>query len=206
MDYTRSPDTTHSAAIHSVFNVTSITNEGGQADYPFFWTGTTHAASDGGGAFAVYIAFGRASGYMQTPSGGTQRQDVHGAGAQRSDPKSGNASDYPNGHGPQGDVVRINNFVRLVRDAAPGGVTPPATTTVAPTTTATATATSVSNQYNIRPPNGAIVQTKQPLLKWNTVQKTVRYEIQLRAKSTGGTMIANTKRTCSEIYLYCLLA
>ena len=44
-----------------------------------------------------------------------QLQDVHGAGAQRSDPKTGNAEDYPFGHGPQGDVIRIDNYVRLVR-------------------------------------------------------------------------------------------
>ena len=41
--------------------------------------------------------------------------DVHGAGAQRSDPKSGNPDDYPTGKGPQGDAIRIYNFVRLVR-------------------------------------------------------------------------------------------
>jgi hypothetical protein len=42
--------------------------------------------------------------------------DVHGAGAQRSDPKSGNAAMFPHGRGPQGDVIRISNYVRLVRD------------------------------------------------------------------------------------------
>jgi hypothetical protein len=42
--------------------------------------------------------------------------DVHGAGAQRSDPKSGDAGQYAQGRGPQGDAVRIENFVRLVRD------------------------------------------------------------------------------------------
>jgi len=36
--------------------------------------------------------------------------DVHGAGAQRSDPKTGYASDFSNGRGPQGDVIRIYNF------------------------------------------------------------------------------------------------
>jgi len=41
--------------------------------------------------------------------------DVHGAGAQRSDPKSGDPDDYPYGHGPQGDVIMIFNTVRLVR-------------------------------------------------------------------------------------------
>jgi hypothetical protein len=44
--------------------------------------------------------------------------DVHGAGSQRSDPKTGDPDDYPYGHGPQGDVIRIYNFVRLVRDDA----------------------------------------------------------------------------------------
>lgn len=42
--------------------------------------------------------------------------DVHGAGSQRSDPKSGDPSIYANGHGPQGDAIRIYNYVRLVRD------------------------------------------------------------------------------------------
>jgi len=46
----------------------------------------------------------------------TQLMDVHGAGAQRSDPKTGDAADYPEGHGPQGDVIRIMHYVRLVRD------------------------------------------------------------------------------------------
>jgi len=42
--------------------------------------------------------------------------DVHGAGAQRSDPKAGDPAMFPHGRGPQGDVIRIYNFVRLVRD------------------------------------------------------------------------------------------
>jgi hypothetical protein len=42
--------------------------------------------------------------------------DVHGAGAQRSDPKIGSASSYPTGLGPQGDAIRILNYVRLVRN------------------------------------------------------------------------------------------
>jgi hypothetical protein len=50
-------------------------------------------------------------------SGNYQLMDVHGAGAQRSDPKEGNPADYPHGRGPQGDNIRINNYVRLVRDA-----------------------------------------------------------------------------------------
>ena len=45
-----------------------------------------------------------------------QWMDVHGAGAQRSDQKSGDESNVPVGQGPQGDAQRINNYVRLVRD------------------------------------------------------------------------------------------
>jgi len=149
VDYTRAPDVTNSAAIDPIFNITSITNEGGESDYPFFWASTTHANSTAGGGSAVYIAFGRALGYMsalgegrqmppggqippegQVPPGGQmppwqqqvigpgnyQLLDVHGAGAQRCDPKSGSVSAYPHGLGPQGDVVRIYNYVRCVRD------------------------------------------------------------------------------------------
>ena len=108
VDYTRSPDTTGSAAIDPLFNATSITSETGQADYPWYWTGTTHVDANGGGRSAVYIAFGEATGYMNNWI------DVHGAGAQRSDPKSGDPSNFPTGRGPQGDGIRINNYVRCV--------------------------------------------------------------------------------------------
>jgi len=53
---------------------------------------------------------------MPPGSGNYTLLDVHGAGAQRSDPKNGDPDDYPFGHGPQGDVIRIFNYVRLVRD------------------------------------------------------------------------------------------
>ncbi len=43
-------------------------------------------------------------------------QDVHGAGAQYSDPKSGDPDDYPEGFGPQRDVIRIYNYAYLTRD------------------------------------------------------------------------------------------
>ncbi|MDA3808725.1 MAG: hypothetical protein PF518_00205 [Spirochaetaceae bacterium] len=42
-------------------------------------------------------------------------QDVHGAGSQRSDPKTGDPDDYADGHGPQGDAIRIFNLIRPVR-------------------------------------------------------------------------------------------
>ncbi|NQT74390.1 MAG: DUF1566 domain-containing protein [Chloroflexi bacterium] len=115
VDYTRSPTTTNSAAIDPVFECTSIIDEGGEMNYPFYWTSTTHANMMGGGS-AIYITFGEALGWMQSPFGGDYTlMDVHGAGAQRSDPKIGDPDDYPYGYGPQGDVIRIDNFVRLVR-------------------------------------------------------------------------------------------
>lgn len=155
VDYTRSPDTTHSPAIDPVFNCTTITNEGGQADYAFYWTGTTHAGLNGGSA-AMYVAFGRAPGWMPVRgfAGGPPEKrggfgpgpgegygpppgslpprpessaeglgkyhfvDVHDPGAQRSDPKT-----FPHGRGPQGDVIRIYNDVRLVRTASTSNLT-----------------------------------------------------------------------------------
>jgi hypothetical protein len=124
VDYSRSPDTTNSAAIDPVFVCTSINNEGGKVDFPFYWTGTTHldGPPNRQGTAAVYVAFGRALGWMQMPPGQGEYRllDVHGAGAQRSDPKAGNAADFPYGRGPQGDVIRINNFVRLVRSGLKG--------------------------------------------------------------------------------------
>jgi Protein of unknown function (DUF1566)/Arylsulfotransferase (ASST) len=117
VDYTRSPDTTGSAAIDPMFNATRITNEAGQADYPYYWSGTTHVRATGGGEEASYLAFGRGMGTMD----GFTAIDVHGAGCQRSDPKEGDPADYPSlGHGPQGDVQRVFNFVRPVRNAVAG--------------------------------------------------------------------------------------
>ncbi len=83
------------------------------------WTSTTHLDGRNPGTAAVYIAFGEALGYMEIPPNSDvfQLLDVHGAGAQRSDPKIGNPEDYPHGFGPQGDVRRIYNFVRCVRNA-----------------------------------------------------------------------------------------
>ncbi len=113
VDYSRSPDTTSSAAIDPLFNTTSITNEAGETDYAFYWSSTTHSNwTDQAGSAGAYVSFGRAMGYMDGVW-----QDVHGAGAQRSDPKEGDPADYPTGRGPQGDAIRIYNTVRLVRDA-----------------------------------------------------------------------------------------
>lgn len=121
VDYTRSPDTTSSSAIDPVFNSTRITNENSQADYPWYWSGTTHAQYNGSGAAGAYVCFGRALGYMNG-----SWVDIHGAGCQRSDPKGGTLSTYsyaPYGYynsvAPQGDAVRLYNYVRLVRTVLP---------------------------------------------------------------------------------------
>lgn len=111
LDYSMSPGTTNSAAIDPLFNSTQIINEAGQDDYPYYWSSTTHAnwTSGNDGAWGAYVSFGRAMGNMNG------WVDVHGAGAQRSDPKDGDPAEYSEGHGPQGDAVRIYNYVRLVR-------------------------------------------------------------------------------------------
>jgi len=175
VDYSRSPDTTHSPAIDPLFECTCFTNEAHQADYPFYWSATTHAGFMGGGA-AMYVAFGRAAGWMSARSmagGPPERRggfgpgpgeasgagaqeagggdyhyvDVHGAGAQRSDPKAGDPALFPHGRGPQGDVIRIYNYVRLVRG---GNVTK--STSVA--TTEPETMLPVDAPPEDRPPGG----------------------------------------------------
>ncbi|AET69319.1 Protein of unknown function (DUF1566) [Desulfosporosinus orientis DSM 765] len=113
VDYSRSPDTTGSAALDPVFQVTSIQAMDGSTDFPYFWSSTTHLDGHQNGMFAAYVAFGEALGEMNGVI-----MDVHGAGAQRSDPKTGNESDYPSaGNGPQGDVRTVFNYVRAVRIA-----------------------------------------------------------------------------------------
>ncbi len=123
VDYSRSVDRTRSAAISPLFQCTAIRNEDGKYDFPYYWTSTTHLDGRKMGTDAVYIAFGRALGYMATrgaPRGEKRWLDVHGSGAQRSDPKVGNPADLPLGRGPQGDARRIYNFVRCVRGEPAG--------------------------------------------------------------------------------------
>jgi len=103
VDYTRSPYATNSAnvgpAINALFSCTSILNDGGKADYPYYWTSTS-AISIANGAYpsAWYVAFGRA----ENGSG----EDLHGAGAVRFDNKTVGTS--------QGEE-RVLNYLRLVR-------------------------------------------------------------------------------------------
>ncbi|MCX6279361.1 MAG: DUF1566 domain-containing protein [Bacteroidetes bacterium] len=126
IDYTRSSATTGSAAINPIFNCTQIVNEGGAADYPWYWSATTFSLTSlTNGASATYVCFGRAMGYF-TGLGWT---DIHGAGCQRSDPKprsfSGythNGNGYYNPNAPQCDAVRIYNYVRLVRSGSSTGI------------------------------------------------------------------------------------
>jgi hypothetical protein len=112
VDYSRSPQNTNSPAIDPIFETTEIEYpDGNQGHYPFFWTGTTHLDGANPYASAAYIAFGEGLGRMN----GTV-MDVHGAGCQRSDPKSGSRDNYPQYWGPQGDVRYVYNFVRCVRN------------------------------------------------------------------------------------------
>jgi len=71
-------------------------------------------AATGCAPSALDTALDEAGADYSVNSVGAPLYDVHGAGAQRSDPKSGDPADYAGGHGPQGDVVRIDNFVRCV--------------------------------------------------------------------------------------------
>ena len=115
VDYSRAPDVSDSAAIDPIFEISQLA----EGKFPYFWTSTTHkhGPTHKQGSYAVYVTFGRAEGYMEMPRGSGRYRllDVHGAGSQRSDPKVGDPDDYPYGHGPQGDVIRIFNYVRLVR-------------------------------------------------------------------------------------------
>ncbi|MCV6607888.1 MAG: DUF1566 domain-containing protein [Campylobacterales bacterium] len=120
VDYSRSPDTTNSASINEIFKATSFINEEGEKDWGFYWSSTTHKNYTGNGSNGVYLSFGRALGYMNGSI-----MDVHGAGAQRSNHKDdlslggSNSATGVNGayyyHGPQGDILRLDNMVRCVR-------------------------------------------------------------------------------------------
>ena len=122
VDYTRSPDIDNSAAINPIFNTTSFNNEDGELDWGYYWASTTHVDNDDNGSNATYVSFGRALGYMNNSI-----LDVHGAGAQRSNDKLSVATE-PGANvatlnnetfyykGPQGDILRLDNYIRCVRD------------------------------------------------------------------------------------------
>jgi len=144
VDYTRSPATSDSAAIDPIFETSSIINEAGEKDYSYYWSSTTHLDGPVPEEGAVYIAFGKALGEMRGIT-----LDVHGAGSQRSDPKVGE----PTSRGPQGDLIRVNNYVRMVR----GGVVDVATGTLLESKSEYAdislTQTNNSQKYQATPAN-----------------------------------------------------
>ncbi|MDX2345240.1 MAG: DUF1566 domain-containing protein [Acidimicrobiia bacterium] len=114
VDYDRSPDATDSPAIDPIFTLSPITNEAGEPDYGFYWSSTTLISYPSNVGWATYISFGRALGYMGDPGSWI---DVHGAGAQRSDPKATSEDDadrFEFGNGPQGDAVRGDNYALCV--------------------------------------------------------------------------------------------
>ena len=107
VDYRRAPDASSPSdrgpAIDPIFDLTSPES--------WFWTGTTLEENLEG----VYVCFGRGLSAWKFQG---KLMNAHGAGAVRSDPKSGDPSRWPDGRGPQGDQIRIYNYVRCVR----GGV------------------------------------------------------------------------------------
>ena len=133
VNYLNAPDYNGLPAIDTKYLFcSSITNENGQPDYPYYWSSSTHAGygiSGTAGTEADYVAFGRALGW---PTTNPKWVDVHGAGAQRSDPKTGPPFLHQVVHtvivagvtytgyswGPQGDAIRGSNYVRLVRNVS----------------------------------------------------------------------------------------
>ncbi|MBF0534910.1 MAG: DUF1566 domain-containing protein [Nitrospirae bacterium] len=69
----------------------------------FFWSSTTTGEHT---EYADYVCFG--------PCSSVTGADIHGPGAQRSDPKYDDGTDYSAGIGDQNDLVQINNYVRCV--------------------------------------------------------------------------------------------
>ena len=105
VDYSRSPSATDASAqgpaIDALFTSTPMTNEAGDSDYGYYWTGTSANFTSGEPYYyAWYVAFGRAV--------NGEGVDFHGAGAVRFDTKT---EDGPDGEGGE----RYTNFVRLVR-------------------------------------------------------------------------------------------
>jgi len=118
VDYSRSPDGTGTPAIDALFESKQIENEAGDVDWGWYWTSTTHLDGFPLGYKAVYICFGRAMGHVEAPDGTIiDAVDMHGAGAQRSDPKVGPLPST-NNYGPQGDYQRVYNFARCVRQSS----------------------------------------------------------------------------------------
>ena len=103
VDYTRAPEALdpaqQSVAIDPIFTVTETES--------WYWSSTTLNEGRGDG---IYVTFGQAFGEFNGAL-----MDVHGAGAQRSDPKSEDTARRTSDMAPQNDQIRIYNYVRCVR-------------------------------------------------------------------------------------------
>ena len=99
VDYTRAPAVTHSPAIDPLFQTTRLSS----GEYPYFWSSTTHldGPADRQGMAAVYVAFGRALGWMQFPPGQGEYHllDVHGAGRSAATPRAAIPPPFPTAAG-----------------------------------------------------------------------------------------------------------
>jgi hypothetical protein len=104
VDYSRAPDAAcpdaRGPAIDPIFELSD--------PEPWCWTGTTHLEN----GYGYYVCFGRA---FSAWTWNGAKMNAHGAGAVRSDPKTGDPAAYAEGQGPQGDEVRIRNHVLCVR-------------------------------------------------------------------------------------------
>lgn len=110
VDYTRSP------ALHPLFEGTLCELDEGVRDVPYYWSSTTHLDGRPRGSRAVYVCLGHAWG--KNPRSG-ERTDVHGCGAQRSDPKTAPGPEASRYFGPQKDLICGLNGVRCVRRMSP---------------------------------------------------------------------------------------
>ena len=112
VDYSRAPSVTDSPAISPLFECSKHELYDGVDGYAYYWSSTTHLDGPNPYKNAVYVCFGEAWGREPRTN---EFCDVHGAGAQRSDPKSGSSSEYPRFFGPQKDMLCVFNAVRCVR-------------------------------------------------------------------------------------------
>lgn len=175
VDYTKSPQTTNSAAIDWLFNVSTITDPEWGMNYPFYWTSSTHLDWRVPESNGVYIAFGEAQWQMRNTL-----MDVHGAWAQRSDPKSWDANNYPEYFWPQWDVRYVYNYARCVRSTdkvdnttiTTSNITPPKTNTSSSSSTATSTNnTQTTTSQNATWPVKAIAACEDKNI-WNSCSFT----------------------------------
>jgi hypothetical protein len=106
VDYSRAPDATsvsaQGPAIDPIFDVTETES--------WYWASTTHIENQ----FGYYVCFGQGFSAMKWRG---RLMNAHGAGAVRSDPKSGDPSNWRDGLGPQRDQIRIYNYARCVRNS-----------------------------------------------------------------------------------------